>query len=183
MADYYPILARAVSRLTTNNDQARQELYEHARTILDAQLLRQDPQISAPEHERIALEMAIVRVEAESPSMRERGPETLADYVPLHANDKTEIPFDPVRELHGDKEPRSEDGTPGWLPDFASRLREAAEAPPAPAQPEEIGASKKGAASATKDLGEKLKLLGVALLSIACIMAFTAIIYIRGLAK
>lgn len=181
MADYYPILARAVSKLTTTNDQARQELYEHARTILDAQLPRQDLQISAPEHERVALEMAILRVEAESPSIRERSPETFADYVSLHANDKTEIPFDPVGELHGDKEPTAEDGTPGWLPDFASRLREAAEAPPTPAQPEEITANKKGAANATKDL--MLKSLGTALLSIAFMMAFAAIIYIRGLAK
>jgi hypothetical protein len=183
MADYYPILARAVSRLTANNDQARQELYVHARTILDAQLPRQDPQISAPEHERVALEMAILRVEAESSSMRERSSETFADYVPLPANDKTEILFDSVGELHGDKELTAEDGTSGWLPDFASRLREAAEAPPAPTQPEEINASKKGAADATKDLGEMLKWLGAALLSIAFMMAFAAIIYIRGLAK
>ena len=47
MADYYPILARAVSRLATNNAQARQEVYEHARTILVAQLRSQDPELSA----------------------------------------------------------------------------------------------------------------------------------------
>ena len=98
MADYYSILARAVSRLATNNAQTRQELYEHARAILIAQLRRKDPQISAlgTMGEQVALETAILRVEAESRSAR--SPETFADYVPLRdAND---------------------------IPDFASLLRE-----------------------------------------------------------
>ena len=77
MADYYSILARAVSGLATNNARARQELYEHARTFFIAQLRRQDPQLSALESIRqsIALETAILRVEAESRS--ERSPRRL----------------------------------------------------------------------------------------------------------
>ena len=43
MADYYSILARAVSRLATNNAQTRQELYEYARAILIAQLRQKRP--------------------------------------------------------------------------------------------------------------------------------------------
>jgi hypothetical protein len=72
MADYYSILARAVSRLATNTAQTRQELYEHARAILIAQLRRKDPQISAlgTMGEQVALETAILRVEAESRSAR-----------------------------------------------------------------------------------------------------------------
>jgi hypothetical protein len=68
MADYYPVLAHAVSRLANNNAQDRQELYKHARTIADAQLSRQDLQRSASQimRERAALERAIRRVEAES---------------------------------------------------------------------------------------------------------------------
>jgi hypothetical protein len=68
MPDYYLVLARAVSRLTNNNAQARQELYKHARTIADRQLPRQDLQRSASQimRERAALERAIRRVEAES---------------------------------------------------------------------------------------------------------------------
>jgi hypothetical protein len=79
MADYYPILARAVSALATNNAQARQELYEHARAVFIAQLHRQDPQLSALESIRhsIAFETAILRVEAESQSM----PETLERFA------------------------------------------------------------------------------------------------------
>ena len=74
MADYYSILARAVSRLETNNAQVRQELYEYARAILNAHFDRSDPQISALGviDERVEFETAILRVEAESQSMPER---------------------------------------------------------------------------------------------------------------
>ena len=47
--DYYPILARAVSRLAINDAQARREVYERAQTIVIAELRRQDPQKSASE--------------------------------------------------------------------------------------------------------------------------------------
>jgi hypothetical protein len=68
MADYYSILARAVSRLETNNAQVRQELYEYTRAILNAHFDRSDPQISALGviDERVEFETAILRVEAES---------------------------------------------------------------------------------------------------------------------
>ena len=98
MADYYSILARAVSRLETNNAQVRQELYEYARAILNAHFDRSDPQISALGviDERVEFETAILRVEAESQSRPERSPERFADYVPLRDD----------------------------IPDFASLLRE-----------------------------------------------------------
>ncbi len=94
MVDYRPILARAVARLATNNAQARQELYEHARTVQAAQLRRHDPQFSAPEtiNERIAFEAAIFRLEAEMRSLSEESPKGFADHVPLHdANDVPDI--------------------------------------------------------------------------------------------
>jgi hypothetical protein len=183
MADFYSILARAVSRLTTDNYQARQALYDHARMILDAQLGRQVPQLNAPDiiRERIALEMAIVRVDAESPCTRETGRVAFASYVPLEPNDKiTEVPYNAVHEVNGHKESTSDDGSPGWFPDFASLLSEAAEVPPGLAQPEEMSA-KIGPANSTKDWGGMPKFSNVALLSIAFIIAFAAIIYIRGL--
>ena len=98
MADYYSILARAVSRLETNNAQVRQELYEYARAILNAHFDRSDPQISALGviDERVEFETAILRVEAESQSRPERSPERFAVYVPLRDD----------------------------IPDFASLLRE-----------------------------------------------------------
>ncbi len=72
MADYYPILARAVSGLATNNAQTRQKLYEHARRVLVAQFGGHASQISI-NVERIALELAILKAETES--MRESRPE------------------------------------------------------------------------------------------------------------
>jgi hypothetical protein len=67
MADYYPILARAVSSLAINNAEARQEVFDRARTVLAEELGRQNPRKSALEisRERAALETAIRRVEAE----------------------------------------------------------------------------------------------------------------------
>src|SRR5262249_54928901 len=93
-ADYYPILARAVSRLAINNAQARQELYERARTVLVTELGRQEMPALGTVGERIVLETAILKVEAESQSQGEAKPEAFADYVPSHdAQDKIEGPF------------------------------------------------------------------------------------------
>jgi len=65
MADFYPVLARAVSRLADGGYQARQELYDHARGVLVAQLRERDPGISAPQimREQAALETAIREIE------------------------------------------------------------------------------------------------------------------------
>ncbi len=64
MADYYPVLARAVARLPDNNARARQGLYERARAVVLEELRKQDPAKLAPEQAQ--LEAAIRRLEAES---------------------------------------------------------------------------------------------------------------------
>jgi hypothetical protein len=104
VVDYHPVLARAVSGLTTNNAHARQELYEHARAVLVAHLRRDDAQMSAPETigERIAFEAAILRLEAEWRSIGKRRPEIA-----------------PLRDANKN-------------PDIASLLRQPAEVWPAP---------------------------------------------------
>ncbi len=79
MTDFYPVLARAVSKLASDSPQARQELYAHARTILVTQLRGRDPQIPAIEimREQVALETTIRRVESESRSNRTQHPKAL----------------------------------------------------------------------------------------------------------
>src|SRR6516225_332140 len=67
MADYYPVIARAVSRLPSKTDKARHSIYERARTVLRENLRPRDPPVSPAElaTEQFALEAAISRVETE----------------------------------------------------------------------------------------------------------------------
>ncbi len=64
MADYYSIIARAVFHLPSTSDEARQAIYEQARTALHERL-GNDPQISDAEltNEHYRLEVAIYEVE------------------------------------------------------------------------------------------------------------------------
>jgi hypothetical protein len=74
MADFYPILARAVSCLPPDDVQARRDLYVRARTIVIEQLRSRGLQGAALEaiREQAALETAIGRVEAEVRTTRTR---------------------------------------------------------------------------------------------------------------
>ena len=68
MADYQPLIARAVARLAKNTSETRRIVYMSARATLSAQLQggglrRGDFDITS---ERLALEAAIRKVEAES---------------------------------------------------------------------------------------------------------------------
>src|SRR5215468_2250386 len=68
MADYYPLIARAVAGLEKNTGDGRRALYERARTALLAQLRGVTPALSESDitRERLALEEAVRKVEAES---------------------------------------------------------------------------------------------------------------------
>lgn len=67
MADYHPLIARAVAGLENNTGEARRSLYERARAALVAQLRGVTPALSESDitRERLALEEAIRKVEAE----------------------------------------------------------------------------------------------------------------------
>src|SRR6516162_8906212 len=61
MADYYPLISRAVAALEKNNGENRRALYERARTALLAQLRGVTPALEESDitRERLALEESI----------------------------------------------------------------------------------------------------------------------------
>src|SRR3954467_2991553 len=68
MADYYPLISRAVAGLEKNNGENRRALYERARAALLAHLRGATPPLNESDipRERLALEESIRKVEAES---------------------------------------------------------------------------------------------------------------------
>ncbi len=68
MADYYPLIARAVAGLDRNTGENRRALYERARSALVNQLRGVDPPLDESDitRERLALEDAIRRLEADA---------------------------------------------------------------------------------------------------------------------
>lgn len=67
MADYYSVIADAISRLRSKNDDTRRRIYDRARRALEERLGTLDPPISQTvlANERVALDTAICRVEAD----------------------------------------------------------------------------------------------------------------------
>lgn len=67
MADYYPLLAKAVAALPNSTPEARRAIYERARTALIGQLRRMEPPVPEADLDREAeaLEAAVARIEAE----------------------------------------------------------------------------------------------------------------------
>jgi hypothetical protein len=65
MADYYSVIATAVSRLPSKTDEARRVIYDRARTALREALLNYDPPLSETElaNEQAALDAAISTLE------------------------------------------------------------------------------------------------------------------------
>src|SRR6187397_1007125 len=68
VADYHPLIARAVAGLDKNTGENRRALYERARLALVAQLRGVAPALEESEitRERLSLEEAIRKVEAEA---------------------------------------------------------------------------------------------------------------------
>jgi hypothetical protein len=109
MADYYPLLAKAVSGLKTSTPETRSAIYERARKALLGQLRSMQPPApdSAIDRESRALDEAVARLERE-----------LGNVVP-----ETEVaPPAPVEEL---RLPRVEDDEDARTESFAPPPREA----------------------------------------------------------
>src|SRR4051794_33780199 len=73
MAEYYPLIARAVGGLEDKSGDKRRALYERARAALLAQLRNADPPLDEGQitRERLSLEEAIRRVEADTAKAEE----------------------------------------------------------------------------------------------------------------
>jgi hypothetical protein len=67
MADYYPLLSKAVSGLASSTPEARQGIYERARTALARQLVSMDPPVAQAiiDRELAALDQVVQRIEDE----------------------------------------------------------------------------------------------------------------------
>jgi hypothetical protein len=76
MADYYPLLAKAVAAKAQSNPEARREIYERARKALLGQLRAIDPPVPEPdiERENQALDEAINRLEGELAAQQAAAP-------------------------------------------------------------------------------------------------------------
>src|SRR6187455_3815718 len=100
MADYHPLIARAVAGLDKNTGENRRALYERARTALVAQLRGVVPALEESEitGEQLALEEALRKVEAEAARQaRETAQPTFIKRAELPRRD--EQPRPPPRPL------------------------------------------------------------------------------------
>ena len=76
MADYYPLISNAVTALEKKGSEGRSAFYDRARAILGEKFQKADPPLSETiiEQERLALEDAISKVEADATRSEETGP-------------------------------------------------------------------------------------------------------------
>ena len=76
MAEYYPLISRAIAGLGKSTVENRRVLYDRARSALVGQLRNVEPPLSESDitHERLALEEAIRKVEAEAVRGRSEAP-------------------------------------------------------------------------------------------------------------
>jgi hypothetical protein len=165
MADYHPLIARAVNGLDKNTGEIRRALYERARGALVNQLRSVEPALEESDitRERLALEEAIRKVEAEAvkrarpdapelpPSISEQGLRGFRDSV-TDAEGLGDAAAEANRAAHkfyeampGDRPPQSgENGLPPaehyFEPPSAPELQHLHEAPMAdePAPPPEM---------------------------------------------
>jgi hypothetical protein len=137
MADYYPLIAKAVAGLDKSTGEARRALYERARTALVTQLRGVVPALSESEitRERLALEEAIRKVEAEAarksrfdaPPERKRADrgEVAEPLKAMAPQPPRPAPSTPPSNGQGDEE-----GTESTLSGTAADLRRRNPAPP-----------------------------------------------------
>jgi hypothetical protein len=92
MADYHPLITRAIAGLENNTGEARRALYERARAALVAELRGVTPALSESDitRERLALEQAIRKIEVEQ--LRKGRPERAPSVKPPPEGPAQEAP-------------------------------------------------------------------------------------------
>ncbi|KQT79765.1 hypothetical protein ASG51_03755 [Methylobacterium sp. Leaf465] len=146
MADYYPLLARALDAMPDRSPALRQAVYERARGALIGQLRSLDPPLSEDDIdlERNALEAAILRLERDhggvapsppepAPPPEPPAPEPDSLRPPPPANDLTDLP-EPFPPEPSGSEPVPPEATLPPAP--PPNLGVPAAGPPVSAQPE-----------------------------------------------
>ncbi|WP_291868813.1 hypothetical protein [Bradyrhizobium sp.] len=133
MADYYPLIARAIAGLDPSAPgESRRALYERARTALIAQLRSVEPPLSESEitRERLSLEEAVRKVESEAAQRaREVSRSGDASRGPARAGDSFRATTRPAARPGEPAPPAS--SQPGGSP-ASPRPRSPAAAPPPP---------------------------------------------------
>jgi len=108
MADYYPLISRAVAGLDKSTGEARRALYERARKALVDQLRAIDPPLSEADitRERLALEESIRKVETEA--VRQAPRQEHAPHIPASPRAEDFQRASPPRNPSATPTPRSE---------------------------------------------------------------------------
>ena len=110
MTDYYPLIDTAVAALENNTSAARRTVYEYARSALVRQSRNKIPPLTEAELacERLALEQAILRVQAEQGRRSSRDPSRT---IPRMCGPRNQLPSGPrlaMRALNPAPGPRSQ---------------------------------------------------------------------------
>src|SRR6516164_9500391 len=122
MADYYPLISRAVAGLERNTGENRRSLYERARNALLDQLRSVTPSLSETDitRERLALEEAIRKVESDvARRMREEIPRPSERVAPRPRPPQDSAP--PAAPPSGSPVPTGEGEPPPPPPPLESR--------------------------------------------------------------
>lgn len=174
MADYYSVLARAISRLSDNSAATRQEIYDRARGVVLEELRKLDPEKIAPELAQ--LEAAILRLEAELSAKAAAATEAPpAQAAPPPATDVTPAPR---------SKPAGYFARTFRSPRRAEPPAKPTPPTPAPARARERKTGGQRALHPPDELGGMLSSLGAMLFGTAFLvaaLAITGVVYVRGL--
>src|ERR1700704_1468135 len=128
MADYYPLIARAIAGLDPSAPgESRRALYERARAALIAQLRSVEPPLSESEitRERLSLEEAVRKVESEAAqrAREARGGGTRARDPSPRATPPPPPPSPPAARPRPGAAPPTRDARPPAAPDAGGQRR------------------------------------------------------------